>query len=369
MINKDRLVDRFVKYVKVSSETRNEKEFYELLIKELEELGLEVKTDKAGEKINSNGNNIYCCIEATNGSDKSRIYSAHMDTVKPGIDIKPVVEKEIIKSSGDTILGADDKAGIAAIMEAVTSIIENSIEHNQIEIIFTISEEGGLNGSKNLDYSTIKSKEAYIFDSGGKTGTIVKQAPSQYKFTFEVIGEAAHAGGAPEKGISSINVAAEAISNMKLLRVDEETTANIGSFISEGETNIVNPKAIVKAEARSLSNEKLEKQAKHMIDTFKNTAEKYGATVNIEKSHLYSAFTIDNEEDIIKNVEKIMKDLNLEVVKQSSGGGSDANIFNVNGIKSINLGMGCMNAHTLKESLKIEDLYNITQVAMKLMVE
>jgi len=367
MINNERLIKRFEKYVKVNSETGNEKEFSDLIVKELEDLGLSVKRDNAGEKIGSNSSNIYCLVKGE--GDKSRIYSSHMDTVKPGIDIKPVIEEGYIKSSGDTILGGDDKAGISVVMEALTTIIENNERHNTIEVIFTISEEGGLNGSKNLDYSMISSKKGYVFDSGGEVGTIINQAPSQKKLRVEIIGEPAHAGGDPEKGISAINVGAEAISKMKLLRIDEETTANIGTFKAEGATNIVNPKAYIEAEIRSLSEEKLNKQTKHMIETLEKTADKYNAKVKIDIEHLYSAYKYSNNDSLIEEVEKVMEKLNIKANKKSSGGGSDTNIFYENGIKTVNLGIGGNHAHTLKENLKIEDFQKLAEITYLLMTE
>ncbi len=367
MINRERLIKRFMDYVKIDSETGNEKKFSEKIVKELKDLGLEVRTDKAGKKIGSNGNNVYCYIKGK--GNKSRFYSAHMDTVKPGIGIKPILEDGYIKSSGDTILGGDDKAGIAVVMEAVNSIVENNIEHNSIEIIFTISEEGGLNGAKNLDPSLIKSKEGYIFDSGGHVGIIINQAPSQKKLYIEVLGEPAHAGGEPEKGVSAINVASEAISKMKLLRIDEETTANIGTFKSEGATNIVNPKAYIEAEARSLSEEKLKKQTDHMVEMFEETAKRYGAEVKIDIEHLYSAYKLSNDEAVIEYVEKIMKDLDINIEKISSGGGSDANILNEKGLKAVNLGFGGNHAHTLKENLNIEDFTKLAELTYRLMTD
>ncbi|MFO7887344.1 MAG: M20/M25/M40 family metallo-hydrolase [Eubacteriales bacterium] len=367
MINKERLIERFTRYVKIDSETGNEKEFSDTIVKELQDLGLEVKRDKAGEKIGSNSNNIYCFVEGQ--GNKSRVYSAHMDTVKPGININPIVEDDYIISDGNTILGGDDKAGISIIMEALTTIIEKKEKHNSIEIVFTISEEGGLNGSKNLDYSLINSKEGYVFDSGGEVGTIINQAPSQKKLRVEVIGEAAHAGGEPEKGISAINVGAEAISKMKLLRIDEETTANIGTFKAEGATNIVNPKAFIEAEARSLSEEKLAKQINHMVETLEKTAENYNARVKIEIDHLYTAYKYSNNDSLIKEAENAMEKLGIKAKKQSSGGGSDANIFYENGIKTINLGFGGNHAHTLKENLKIDDFIKLAEVSYLLMTQ
>jgi len=156
---------------------------------------------------------------------------------------------------------------------------------------------------------------------------------------------------------------------MKLLRIDEETTANIGTFKSEGATNIVNPKAYIEAEARSLSEEKLKKQTDHMVEMFEETAKRYGAEVKIDIEHLYSAYKLSNDEAVIEYVEKIMKDLDINIEKISSGGGSDANILNEKGLKAVNLGFGGNHAHTLKENLNIEDFTKLAELTYRLMTD
>lgn len=365
MINKKRLLNRFLEYVQIDSPTKNEKQFADFLKKEMEAIGLEVVMDDAGEKVGSNaGNLIGKLCGPTQG--ETILLSAHMDTVSPGVGIKPHIKDDIIYSDGTTVLGGDDKAGIAAIMEALETIKEEKIPHGNIEVVFTIHEEGGLYGAKNLDYDKIDAKLGFVFDSSKSPGEIIVQAPAKNKITAIFIGKEAHAGVAPEKGISAIQMASEAVSNMKLLRIDEETTANIG-FISGGQANnTVAKEAKIEAEARSLKEDKLIKQTDHMIKCCKDAAEKFGGKVKIEVEEGYGALDVDVNHDIVKKLEKACENLDLKPQAVFSGGGSDANIFNANGITAVNLGIGQKASHSLKEHLYIKDLENSAKLALEI---
>lgn len=366
MINKERMLNTFMEYVKIDSETKNEKNIGERIIMDLQALGLEVYTDQAGKKLNSNGNNIYCYIPGKLDSEPM-LFSAHMDTVSPGINIEPLIDGEYIKSKGETILGGDDKAGVVAILEAIQTIKENNISHRPIEIVFTICEEGGVNGVKEVELQRLKSKVGVVLDSGGSPSHIITEAPGQTRIFASVIGKAAHAGACPEAGISAIIAAADAVTNMNLLRVDSETTANIGTFKAEGATNIVSPLVEIVAEARSRSIDKLNKQTEHMIDCLKNSCNKYGATLEYKIENCYYSYILDSNDEHIETISNVCEDLGLEVVKLPSGGGSDANVFNLNGIKAVNIGAGMELAHTTNERLKIEDFENAAKVVLKLM--
>lgn len=366
MINENRVVEEFLKYVKVNSETRNELEFAKLMMSELEALGFEVEMDNAGEIIGGNSGNIIAKLAGTNDKE-SVLFSCHMDTVTPGNDIKPIIKDGVIYSDGTTILGGDDKAGIAAIIEALKTIKENNIEHRPIEIFFSVCEEGGLFGSKNLDYTKINSRIAFVLDSGGDVGKIIVKGPAQDKIFAKVIGRPAHAGVCPEEGISAIQVASEAISNMKLLRIDEETTANIGSINGGGATNIVCPEIIVNAEARSLNSDKLDVQTAHMVKCFEDAAEKFGAKVEVETKRMYGPFVVDENDELVNMVKEACSAIGLKGFTDSTGGGSDTNILNCNGVKAVNLGIGERKPHTLEEHLHIVDLVNTAKLVLELM--
>lgn len=365
MVNRDRIVKEFMDYVQIDSLTRKEGNFAKFIRKKLEELGLEVTVDNAGEKIGSDANNIIATLKGDKDVEPI-ILCSHMDTVTPGEGIKPIIKDDVIYSDGTTILGADNKAGIAAIIEALRVISEENIPHGDIEVVFTIAEEGGLNGSKNLDYSKIKSKLAFVLDSGGDPGQIIVQAPAQDKIDVKIKGKPSHAGVCPEEGISAIQVAASAINRMNLLRIDEDTTANIGIIKGGSATNIVCPEVDIKAEARSLQDEKLDKQTAHMVECFKQAAEEFGAEVEVETSRAYNAFTIDENEEIVKIVKKACDNIGIKGFTDSTGGGSDTNILNANGIKSLNLGIGERKPHTLEEHIAIKDLVDSARLVLEI---
>ncbi|NLY47232.1 MAG: M20/M25/M40 family metallo-hydrolase [Tissierella sp.] len=365
MINEKRLLERFLNYIQIDSPTKDEREFADYLMKEMKEIGLEVYMDDAGEKVGSNSGNVIGKLKG-NTEGETILFSAHMDTVSPGRGIKPVIKDGVIYSDGTTILGGDDKAGIAATLEAIETIIEKDIPHGDIEVVFSIFEEGGLFGAKNLDYNKLNAKTAFVLDSGGDPGFIVIQGPAQNKINAKFIGKEAHAGVAPEQGISAIQIAAEAISNMNLLRIDEETTANIG-VISGGEvTNIVTKEVEIKAEARSLSDEKLKEQTDHMVKCCEEAAKKFGGKVEMDVDNAYGAFKVEEDAEIVQKVKKACKNLGLESVTMTTGGGSDTNILNANGIAAVNLAIGERLPHTIDEHIYIKDLENATRLVLEI---
>lgn len=365
MVNGDRVVKEFMQYVQIDSQTRREGNFAKFIREELQKLGLDIIEDNAGEKVGSDANNIIATLKGDKAGQPIML-CCHMDTVTPGEGIKPIIRDEVIYSDGTTILGGDDKAGIAAIIEALKVIKEENLSHVDIEVVFTIAEEGGLNGSKNLDYSKIKSKLAFVLDSGGDPGQIVIQGPAQDKINVKIKGKPAHAGVCPEEGVSAIQVASSAINRMNLLRIDEDTTANIGIINGGKATNIVCPEVEINAEARSLSDEKLDKQTAHMVECFKEAAKEFGVEAQIETSRAYGAFVIDENDEIVKMAKKACGNIDLKAFTASTGGGSDTNILNVNGIKAINLGIGERKAHTLEEHLAIKDIVNTSKLVLEI---
>ena len=366
MINEQRLIDRFMRYVQIDSPTKEEREFALILMKELEELGLEVTMDDAGEKTGSNSGNLIARLKGNSGKEPI-LFSSHMDTVSPGRGIKPRIIDGTIYSDGTTILGGDDKAGIASIMEALEIIREEGLSHGDIELAFTIFEEGGLFGSKNLDYERFNARIGFVLDSGGDPGDIIVQGPAQNKIDVKFIGLEAHAGVAPEAGISAVQMAAEAISNMKLLRIDQETTANIGSITGVGPTNIVTKEVVFHAEARSLDDEKLRIQSEHMVKCCQDAAEKFGGKVETMVENAYGAFNVPVDHAVVKVVEKACGKLGITTRTTTSGGGSDTNIFNANGITAVNLGIGERKPHTLDEHLHVRDLLRTAEIVVELM--
>lgn len=368
MVNQDRIVNEFIKYVQIDSPTKQEGNFAKFISEELKNIGLEVYIDNSGEKVGSDTGNVIAKLDGNKDAEPI-LFSCHMDTVSPSIGIKPIIKDGTIYSDGTTILGGDNKAGIAAVLEGLKVLKEENIEHGPIEVAFSIYEEGGLFGAKNLEYNKIKSKKAFVLDSGGDPGQIIIKGPAQDKVNATIKGKPAHAGVAPEEGISAINVAAHAISRMNLLRIDSETTANIGVIEGGKATNIVCPEVKIKAESRSLSNEKLDKQTAHMVKCFEDAAKEFGAEVEIETERMYGAFTVAEDDEIVKLVQNACNNIDIKPFTDATGGGSDTNILNSNGIKAVNLGIGERKPHTLEEHLHIKDLVNSARLVVEIIKE
>lgn len=365
MINQERIVNTFLTYVQIDSESLEEKDFALKVAEDFKTLGAEISFDKAGEIVGGTIGNLYCKI-CGDSSLEPILMSAHMDTVKPGKGIHPIIQENIIKTDGTTILGSDDKAGIVCILEALRYAKENKINHPPIEVIFTIAEEIGLKGSQNLDYSKINAKKGVVLDSGGDAGKIIIAAPGQLKLTGTFIGKSAHAGVAPEKGISSIQIAAHAISNMKLLRIDEETTANIGTLSSNYATNIVPERIKIFGEARSRDNAKLKAQGEHMMKCIQDACKKFGGKFEGELIHSYSGYKYTEDNTFIKELKMACETAGLTPKFAVSGGGSDVNNMIEKGISAVNIGCGMDKVHTVNEQISIDNLVNTTKFLIEL---
>ena len=353
--NTQRLVDQFIAMAKISSPSRQEGRLAAYLKPELEALGFTVEFDNAGELAGGDAGNLIATL-AGDPDIEPIVLSCHMDTVTPCIGVTPIIEDGVIRSDGTTILGGDDKAGIAAILEGVRRIRERGVRHGLIQAVFTICEEVGMHGAMGLDYSKIRAKHAFILDADGPIGQILVRGPAKDAIHVVIHGRSAHAGLKPEAGISAIQVAARAIERMKLLRIDEETTANLGQISGGGATNIVTDRVELTAEARSLTNEKLDAQGTHMKTCFEDAAREFGATVEVNIERSYFAFSLDADEPVVRHCTTAIRHLGLTPTLTSTGGGSDCNVFNRLGMKAIDLSIGMTDVHTCKESLRIDDL-------------
>lgn len=375
MINQERIKNLLLELVQIDSHSRKERNVAERIKKYCEEMGAEVEIDDAGAKVGGDSGNVIARFKGTIAGAEPIMMSAHMDTVVPGEGVKPIIEGDIIRSDGTTVLGGDDKSGCAVIIETIRCLKEQNIPHTDIEAVFSICEEVGLLGAKNLDVSKIRSKFGIVFDSDDP-GFLFTKGPSANHLDFVVHGLESHAGVAPEEGISAIKVAAEAICDMKLGRIDDETTANIGVIEGGKATNIVTNLVTLKGEARSLSEEKLKAQCDHMVKCFDDAASKYEVTVAgkttrawVESSVTpeYYAMDVPDDSHVVQLVIKAASRMGLEVKTMASGGGCDANIFNKRGIECANLGTGMRAIHTVNEWLDVKDMYASAEMTLEIL--
>jgi tripeptide aminopeptidase len=366
MVNEKRLIESFMELVRIDSISREERNLADFLIEKLEDLGLEVIVDQAGEKVKSNSGNIIARLRGNIKKATPIMFSAHMDTVVPGKNIKPVCDGEKIISDGKTILGADDKAAIAALFEVLHIIKKNNIPCGDIEIVFSICEEIGLKGAKNLDISSLNAQMGFVLDAGGQVGKIITTAPSQNSLEITIYGKSAHAGSNPEEGINAIQVAGFALSRMKLGRIDEETTANIGIISGGKATNIIPDEVTLKGEVRSRKEEKLEKYTERLKTIIEDTAQEFKAKAEVKINREYSCYNLSSDDQVVKTSMKAVKNMGLSPELCPSGGGSDANIFNKKGFPSVVLAIGMEKVHTVDEYILVKNLKNTAQCVLSI---
>jgi len=369
MINQERLLNQFLELVQIDSETKFEKEISIVLKKKFEELGLEVIEDDTTAITGHGAGNLICTLAATKENVDPIYFTSHMDTVVPGVGVKPSIKDGYIVTDGTTILGADDKTGLSVMLEILTVIKENNIPHGTIQFIITVGEESGLLGAKALDPKLIQAKYGYALDSDGKVGNIVVAAPTQAKVKATILGKTAHAGVAPEKGVSAITIASKAIAKMPLGRIDKETTANIGSFAGGKQTNIVCDHVDILAEARSLVEDKMLAQVAKMKEAFESTATEMGGQAVVEVDVMYPGFKFGEGDHVVEVARKAAAKIGRSCELQQSGGGSDANVICGFGIPTVNLAVGYEDIHTTNEKMPIEELNKLAEMVLAIIEE
>ncbi len=372
MIQQNRLVEEFISLVQVDSETKHEQSISQVLKDKFSALGLAVSEDDSQAKSGHGSGNLICTLEATAPDDgiPTIFFTSHMDTVAPGKGIKPQIgEDGIIRSDGTTILGSDDKAGIAVMFEAIRALKENRIQHGRIQFVITAGEESGLKGSRAMDRKWMEAEFGYALDSNGEIGDIATAAPGRAEITITFHGRSAHAGVNPEEGISAIQVASKAVSRMSLGRIDKETTANIGSFSGVGPLNVVCDRVTIEAEARSIVQRKLEAQIESMRKACEAAAAEAGSTCDFASDIAYASYMHDDSAPVVQLASRALASIGLTAKTFHSGGGSDANIFNGMGIPTVNLAVGYKEIHTTKEHIAISDLVKTAELVVAIVQE
>lgn len=360
-LEKEKIVEKFIELVEVDSISKSERKMTDKLKMELNELGFQVKEDSAGEKIEGNSGNIIAELEGDN-SLPTILLSAHMDRVTPGKGVKTTIKDGYIYSKGETVLGGDDMIGVLSIIEAVKKLQKEKYTYPNIIVVFSVAEEIGLLGTKNLDSSYIKKADyGIVVDADGSIGNVINKAPGQKKFNAVINGKAAHAGMEPEKGVNAIKIASHAISEIPVGRIDEETTANIGVIRGGSASNIVPDLVELEGEVRSHNEKKLLEQTKKMKKILSNYTDKLNGNIEFDIEQLYKSFEINENDKIIKIVKKAAKKTNIPFELTSSGGGSDANIFNIKGLSTVNLGSAMENVHSTEERVKISNLLKLIE--------
>lgn len=372
MIDKERLAETFKKLVMIDSISRQEAGISEAVCQMLAPLKPEILVDGAAHKTGSDTGNLIMRIAGSRGIPPLMI-NAHMDTVQPGKAVMPEFSDGVFTSRGDTILGADDKSAIAIIIEALLVIHENKLAGGPVELVFTICEEIGLLGAKNLDFDLITAPFGYALDTSD-TDVIITRAPAANQFEIQLHGKDAHAGADPEQGINAIHLASRAIAKLSLGRIDEETTCNIGVIEAPGATNIVPKHVLVKGEVRSHDEAKLQQVTEHIVSAFEDVVSDYRdkhrlpdlprLEVSIHKE--FSATHIPDDHPVVLLASKAAAGLGRPMSSKRSGGGSDANIFFENGIVTGVIGTGMTDIHSTRESIKLDDMVKSAELLVEI---
>jgi tripeptide aminopeptidase len=374
LINQERLKNLLIELIKIDSLSRKEYDVAMRLKHEMEDLGATVLIDDAGKKVDGNVGNVIAHFSGNAQNAQPLLLSAHMDTVVPGEGIVPILDGSILRTDGRTVLGGDDKSGVAIICEVLRVMKENRLPCCDIDVVFTICEEAGLIGAKCLDVSQLRARTGLVLDSDS-VGFLFTKAPAADRMEFCVRGLEAHAGVCPERGLNAIKIAAEGIAQMRLGRIDHETTANIGVIEGGMAVNIVPNKVILRGEARSHSEDKLNRQTEHMRQCLEEAAGRYAldldgkrhkATVEARIERDYDRMDVPESAPIVKLVHAAAKSLNLEVKTLATGGGCDANVLNQKGLVVANLSTGMREIHTVNEWLDLRDLNQSAQIVLEI---
>lgn len=352
------VISYFLGLVAIDSESLDERAMIDTLKLDLAQLGAEVSEDDCYKKTGGNAGNLYAFFPGTIAKEPL-LFCSHVDTVTPGKGIKARIEGDKIVSDGTTVLGSDDKSGVAEIMIALKRIKDSGMAHAPIEVLFTVSEEIGLLGAKHFDKSRLKSRFGYALDSH-VVGDLMIGAPAQNSWEATVHGKESHAGVAPEKGLNAIRIASEAIVAMPMGRIDFETTCNAGKICGGEATNIVPNKVRILGEVRSHNPAKLKRVSDDIQHAFESTVACYsdlGGRLDFVCKAEYNSFAVPEDATVVKLARAALQNLDIPCTVGRSGGGSDANIFAASGIQMIITGTGMENVHTVHECIKIDELH------------
>jgi tripeptide aminopeptidase len=346
MIRRDRLVQTFLELVQIDSPSGSEAAIAQRLIAVLEQVGADAGLDAHG--------NVIASIP---GEGDPILLSAHMDTVQPGEGVKPIVEGDIVRTDGTTVLGGDPKAGVSAIVEALRSLQEDGAPHRAVEVAFSRGEEIGLVGARHMDYERIRARQALVFDGEGSVANITSEAPSHATIDLTIVGRAAHAGVEPEKGISAIAIAAEFIAAYPQGRHDHETTGNVGMISGGSARNAVPEEATIKAELRSRDRDKLRALRDRVEGNVRELEAKYPkANFVLEIHDEYGGYKLTPSDPLVTIATASLRKIGLEPKLLASGGGTDGNVFTTRGISSVVVGLGGEHFHTKAETLSIPNM-------------
>jgi tripeptide aminopeptidase len=355
----------FLELARVPSPPGQERAVADRVLEYLHGLALEVDEDDAGATIESTIGNLLCRIEPT-AEGTPLFFCAHLDTVPPEGPIEPVVDGGIVRNGAGTILGADNKSAVASMLEATRRIVAENRPHGGIELLFTPKEEVGLRGAGAFDHERLHANVGYVYDHAGPVGEVILGAPHYFKLDVLFHGRAAHSGMYPEEGRSAIAAAARAIADLRLGRLDEETTANVGEIHGGTARNIVPERCSFVAEARCHDEGKLGELMQEMLETITFAAQLGDCDVETEVTPAARGYRFKRDDPPVRLAAAALERSGFSPTYGLSGGGADANVFNERGLQCLNLANGMTDIHTPAERISVADLEAMVDVTLAL---
>jgi tripeptide aminopeptidase len=350
-------VDLFLELAAIPSPPGEERGVADVVLRYLRDLGLDFDEDDFG--------NVYARVEPT-AEGTSLFFCAHLDTVPPAGELRPVVEDGVIRNAGGTILGGDNKAAVAQMLEGTRRVLVENVPHAGLELVFTRQEEIGLLGAAAFDESRLRARLGYVYDQEGPIGEIILGAPFAQGLEIAFHGQAAHAGMSPEEGRSAIQAAAKAIADLRLGRVDDETTANVGVISGGTAGNIVPDRCTFLAEARSHDERKLNDLVQEMLDACAFAASETECEMQSELRKTYRGYRFAKSEPAVQLAAEALAGAGHDVRYGLSGGAADANVFNERGLRCVNLTHGVLDFHSPEERIAVADLEAMVDVTVAL---
>lgn len=358
-------VDLFLELAALPTPPGEERAAADVVLRYLHDLGLEPDEDATAPEVGSNAGNVYARLEPTTAGTPVFL-CAHLDTVPPQGELRPVVEDGIVRNAGGTILGADNKAAVAAMLEGVRRVLAEGRRHGGVELLFTTKEEVGLLGAGAFDHSRLQAEVGYVYDQAGPIGEIVLGSPWSRSFEVRFHGRAAHSGMFPEEGRSAIQAAARAIADLRLGRLDEDTTANIGVISGGTAGNVIPEWCTFLAEARSHDEAKLADVVQEMLDVFSFAANETECEVETEVQKSYAGYRLRRDEPAVRLAAAALERCGHGPRFTRSGGAADANVFNERGRRCVNLANAMVDIHTPEERIALADLEGMVDVTVAL---
>ena len=362
MIDSRRLLDTFLTILRIDSYHPNEDPVIDALRPKLEGAGVRLSVDAHRNVLG------FWPGTGARAGEEPILLCAHTDTVRPTPGMEPAIRDGAVHTDGSSVLGADDKAAVAAIVEAVQAIAAEGAAHPPVEVLFTVGEDVGHVGSKAFDVAGVRSRMAFVPDVDGPVGGIIMAGPTAESFHVTFRGRAAHAGTEPEEGRSALQMAARAIDRMQLGRIDDETTANAGVLTGGEAANIIPPDATLTLQVRSLDREKFRAHRDALVECCRQGAEAYGGTIDVESKGGTAGYRFGEDDPPVRRAEAAIRAAGLEPWRATTCGGSDANEFNAKGLPTVVISVGYLDIHTNQESMPIDELEKLAEVCRTLML-